>query len=113
MARTASQACPPGNPANNIVMHVNKYVHPSEKIPNLIKPVDLKTFSEDYSRDDSGKIRQMLIEFDKNIIELLFGGSKGKHSRVRRFQRDYLPEDGYDSEEENDLAYQMFMDDVK
>ena len=86
-------------------MHVNKYVHPCEKIPNFIKAMDLKEMQEDYQDKDNERFHHSLVQLDKAFIELLFGGSKGKHSRVRRFQSDYLPEDGYDSETENELAY--------
>jgi hypothetical protein len=81
-------------------MHVNKFVHPCEKIPAFIKAVDLKEFSVDYDNPELEGVRLDLIEFDKKIVELLFGGSKGKHSRIRRFQEDYVDGDGYDSEEE-------------
>ena len=94
-------------------MHVNKYVHPCERIPNFIKASDLKLLQEDYEKDENERFHEQLIELDKAFIELLFGGSRGKHSRVKRFQTDYLPDEGYDSETENDLAYKMFLDDVK
>jgi hypothetical protein len=97
----------------NVVMHVNKFVHPCEKIPNVIKAAELKEFSEEYRLDENKDIADALINIDKTIIELLFGGSKGKHSRVRRFQTDYLPAEGYESEDEEEFAYTMFLDDVK
>jgi len=69
----------------HVKMHVNKFIHPCEKIPNFIKVQDLKGFSLEYEQKENKGIADSLITLDKNLIELLFGGSKGKHSRVRRF----------------------------
>lgn len=33
-------------------------------------------------------------------------------SRVKRFQENYMPEDGYDSDQEEELSYTMFIDDL-
>ena len=69
----------------HVTMHVNKFIHPCEKIPNFIKATDLKEFSLEYDLKENKGIADALISLDKNLIELLFGGAKGKHSRVRRF----------------------------
>ena len=66
-------------------MHVNKFIHPCEKIPNFIKAADLKSLGADYDVKELEGVRDDLIFLDKRIIELLFGGSKGKHSRIKRF----------------------------
>ena len=42
-------------------MHVNKYVHPCEKIPNFIKAMDLKEMQEDYGDKDNERFHHSLV----------------------------------------------------
>jgi len=44
-----------------ITMHVNKFVHPCEKIPAFIKASDLKGLSADYETKDLEDVRENLI----------------------------------------------------
>lgn len=95
-------------------MQVNKYVHPCETIPTILKPSDIKKLSIDYNNPQNERIKDHLEKFDEIILTLMVGGKDGTQSRIRRFKNDYLVDDeGYNSEEEANLAYQMFYDDVQ
>jgi hypothetical protein len=56
-----SKISKPGLGMESIKMHVNKFVHPCEKIPASIKAVDLKQMSADYENPELNDIREDLI----------------------------------------------------
>ena len=39
-----------------VLMHVNKYVHPCERIPDFIEAEDLKMFAQDYTKKKNERI---------------------------------------------------------
>lgn len=94
-------------------MQVNKYVHPCERIPSTIKPDDIELFEADYELDSNERVKEYLRQFDEILVNKFIGATNGDKSRIKRFKTDYLPEDGCDSEDEEQLAYTMFVDDIK
>lgn len=94
-------------------MQVNKYVHPCERLPAAIKPEDVEAFEADYALDTNERIADYLRQFDDLVVTKFVGASDGAKTRIKRFKADYLPDDGCDSEDEEQLAYTMFVDDIK
>lgn len=47
------------------------------------------------------------------VTQTLCGTQDGSISRIKRFQRNYLPEQGCDNEMEEQLSYTMLIDDIK
>ena len=52
-------------------------------------------------------------QFDDTLITKFVGSPNGNKTRIKRFKSDYLPDDGCDSEDEEELAYTMFIDDIQ
>ena len=52
-------------------------------------------------------------QFDDILITKFVGSPNGNKTRIKRFKSDYLPDDGCDSEDEEGLAYTMFIDDIQ
>ena len=52
-------------------------------------------------------------QFDDILITKFVGSPNGNKTRIKRFKSDYLPDDGCDSEDEEELAYTMFIDDIQ
>ena len=81
-----------------------------------MEPADLKLISKDYDIKENEKFRKELIQVDVELINAFFGGQNGKHSRVRRFQADYVGNNkdvySFDSESESKLAYRMYIEDI-
>lgn len=100
-------------------MQVNKYIHPCQMIPfNLSRSEAKKLLGEYQISDVSESMSKSMLEYFARIDAWLldrfifgdypeqFGGGK-RRSRLNRFTEDYL-KDGCDSEEEENLATQMF-----
>ena len=49
-----------GQSLDNVLMQVNKYVHPCERIPSQIKPDDIEKFEADYEIDTNERIKEYL-----------------------------------------------------
>ena len=94
-------------------MQVNKYVHPCERIPGQIKPQDIDKFEADYQLDTNERVKDYLKQFDDILITKFVGSPNGSKTRIKRFKAEYLPDQGCDSEDEEELAYTMFIDDVQ
>lgn len=58
------------------------------------------------------KIKDKITAIDNLLIELLFGGTDGEKSRLKRFKENYLTQDGLDKEQIENLAYKMLIDDL-
>lgn len=54
--------------AEKVVMQVNRYVHPCEKIPDFLKAEDLETFAIDYSTRENERIKGFLTAFDEMLF---------------------------------------------
>lgn len=96
-----------------VLMQVNKYVHPCERLPSFIHQEDLDEFAKDYSLKDNERIRGHIETFDSLVTQTLCGSLDGSNSRLKRYREDYLPRKGCDADKEEQLAYQMFIDDVR
>ena len=94
-------------------MQINKYVHPCERLPHFVKTEDLDEFALDYNKKENERIKDHLVTFDQLVTQQLCGSQDGKQSRIKRFQREYLPENGCDDDTEEQLSYTMFIDDIK
>ena len=81
-----------------VLMQINKYVHPCERIPHFVRPEDMALFAEDYKKKENERIQEHLIAFDKLLTENLCGAQENNKTRIRRYQREYLPESGCDNE---------------
>lgn len=87
----------------------------------MIKAADRKEFEKDYQVANNERIRVHIENFDQKVYELFFGNAQGS-SRILRFESHYLrplnkqkdADEGeeFDSEDEEQLAYEMFIDDV-
>ena len=86
-------------------MQINKYVHPCERVPHFIKQDELAEFSMDYTKKEHERISDYIQTFDQLITFQLCGSQDGKYSRIKRFQREYLPDGGCDDETEEQLSY--------
>ena len=116
MVHRQSGAFPEPNQVANpekVLMQVNKYVHPCERLPGMIKPHDIEKFEADYELDSNERIKEYLRQFDEMLISKFVGAKDGGKSRIKRFKAEYLPDDGCDSEDEEQLAYTMFVEDIK
>ena len=96
-----------------VLMQVNKYVHPCERIPGQIKPQDIDKFESDYQLDTNERVKDYLQQFDDILITKFVGSPNGNKTRIKRFKAEYLPDQGCDSEDEEELAYTMFIDDIQ
>ena len=96
-----------------VLMQINKYVHPCERLPQFVKKEDLEAFAEDYSKKENERIKSHLQAFDELVTHTLCGTQDGSLSRIKRYQRDYLPETGCDTDLEERLSYVMFVDDLR
>lgn len=83
-----------------VLMQINKYVHPCERLPHFVKTEDLDEFALDYGKKENERIREHLVTFDQLVTHQLCGSQDGKQSRIKRFQREYLPENGCDDDTE-------------
>ena len=92
-------------------MQVNKYVHPCERIPAYIQQADQDKFKEDYNKKENERIKEHLETFDQMVCQRLLG-CKGGLSRIKRFQEEYLPDEGCVGDSEEKLAYVMIIDDL-
>jgi len=103
--------------AKQVKMQVNKYVHPAQMIPQLLKQEDMQSLRDEYNEPENFRIRGYLEQLDNFYFEKVFtcGIIKEQNvlSRVLRYQQDYLPPDGCESEEEETLSTKMFLDDVR
>ena len=68
-----------------VLMQVNRYVHPCERLPAAIKPDDLETFEADYGLDTNERIADYLRQFDGMLVTKFIGASDGAKSRIKRF----------------------------
>lgn len=107
---------------DKVLMQVNKYVHPCERFPTFIKLKDRKDLESDYKIRENERIKDNLELLDRKIYELFFGNLDGSQSRLKRYKQNYLEhhmqhsglnEDDVDSEQEEELAYDMFVEDIK
>lgn len=96
-----------------VLMQINKYVHPCERLPHFVKAEDLAEFALEYDKKENERIKDHLQTFDELVTQTLCGSQDGLQSRIKRFQNEYLPESGCDEEREELLSYAMFIDDVK
>ena len=94
-------------------MQINKYVHPCEHIPSFVKQADLDVFALDYEKKENERIAEHLKAFDELFTQTLCGSQDGSETRIKRYQRDYLPAKGCDADTEERLSYIMFIDDIK
>jgi hypothetical protein len=53
-------------------MQVNKYVHPSQKIPTIIKPDDIQKLQDEYNEPENFRIRGYLEKLDNFYFEKVF-----------------------------------------
>lgn len=104
--------CQVANP-EKVLMQINKYVHPCERLPPFIKQEDLKVMAQDYDLKENERIREHLISFDELFTQTLCGTQDGRITRIKRYNEQYLPEQGCDSNLEEKLSYIMFIDDIK
>ena len=81
-------------------MQVNKYVHPCERFPGMLKSSDIDKFEADYDLDSNERIKDYLRQFDDILVTKFIGSKEGGKSRIKRFKTEYLPDDGCDSEDE-------------
>ena len=96
-----------------VLMQVNKYVHPCERLPAYIRQEDLALFAADYDKKENNRIRDYLVAFDLALTQSLCGAQDGSFSRLKRYQEQYLPDEGCDQDLEQQLSYLMFIDDLK
>ena len=96
-----------------VLMQINKYVHPCERLPHFVKQEDLATFALDYDKRENERIKAHLVAFDEMVTQTLCGSQDGSKSRIKRYQSDYLPTKGCDHDMEEQLSYVMFIDDIK
>jgi len=86
-------------------------------IPQLLKQEDMQSLRDEYNEPENFRIRGYLEQLDNFYFEKVFTCSIIKEqnvlSRVLRYQQDYLPTDGCESEEEETLSTKMFLDDVR
>ena len=97
-----------------VLMQINKYVHPCERLPHYVRAEDLDCFQADYAKKENERIKDHLIAFDELVTQTLCGTQDGSSSRIKRYQQSYLPEKGgCDQDMEEQLSYVMFIDDLK
>ena len=63
--------------------------------------------------DSNERIKDYLQQFDDILITKFVGSPNGNKTRIKRFKAEYLPDEGCDSEDEEELAYIMFVDDIQ
>ena len=63
--------------------------------------------------DSNERIKDYLQQFDDILITKFVGSPNGNKTRIKRFKAEYLPDEGCDSEDEEELAYTMFVDDIQ
>ena len=52
------------------------------------------------------------MAFDELVVQMC-GTNDGSVSRLKRYKKHYLPDEGCDKEMEMNLSYVMFIDDIK
>lgn len=50
-----------------VLMQINKYVHPCERLPHFVKTEDLDEFALDYGKKENERIREHLVTFDQLV----------------------------------------------
>ena len=50
-----------------VLMQINKYVHPCERLPHFVKAEDLAKFAEEYDNKENDRIREHLKTFDELV----------------------------------------------
>ena len=83
-----------------VLMQINKYVHPCERLPHFVKPEDLEDFAQDYDKKENERIKDHIMAFDELVTQTLCGSHDGNISRIKRYQQNYLPEKGCDNDME-------------
>ena len=56
-----------------VLMQVNKYVHPCERLPAFIREEDLALFAVDYDKKENNRIKDYLKAFDLALTQSLCG----------------------------------------
>jgi len=79
-----------------VLMQINKYVHPCERLPHYVRPEDIEVFKADYTKKENERIKDHLVAFDELLTKTLCGSQDGEISRIKRYQQNYLPEGGCD-----------------
>ena len=51
----------------NVLMQINKYVHPCERLPQFLKQTDLNEFAKDYTARENERIKDHLQAFDEML----------------------------------------------
>ena len=63
-AGRSSQMTGGGGPSvanpQTVLMQINKYVHPCERLPHFVRQEDLNLFAEDYSKKENERIKDHL-----------------------------------------------------
>jgi len=57
----------------NVLMQINKYVHPCERLPPFVKQEDLDVFAIDYTKKENERIKEHLSTFDELVAQTLCG----------------------------------------
>ena len=50
-----------------VLMQINKYVHPCERLPHFVKAEDLAEFALEYEKKENERIKEHLQTFDELI----------------------------------------------
>lgn len=61
-----------------VLMQVNKYVHPCERMPHFVKTEDLDELALDYEKKENVRIKDHLSTFDTLLTQTLCGSQDGK-----------------------------------
>ena len=56
-----------------VLMQINKYVHPCERLPHFVQKEDLACFAQDYDKRENERIKEHLITFDEMVTQTLCG----------------------------------------
>lgn len=67
---------------SKVLMQVNKFVHPCERVPAQLKATDQAEFAKDYQLKENARVRHYLVQFDTRVHELFFGSVDGTQNRL-------------------------------
>ena len=58
-------------PLHKVLMHVNKFVHPVEKIPKVVEPEDIARWQDEYDKPEHARIAPQMKRIDNMFISLV------------------------------------------
>lgn len=95
-------------------MHVNKFVHPVEKLPKALDPEDIARWQEEYTKPEHRRVGPQMKRIDDMLISLIGSVENQDLSRIKRFRKTYTNDGAIvmDEDAESRAAYKMFVTDV-